>query len=274
MCNMACPWCIALRDRERDKRRPVALWTEEVREAFFQHISTVPYKGFAFLGGEPLLFPEELLGALRRIRQEISKDKPLAVYTNASLLTPALAEEFNVLGVQIVLSVNYVGPKGLDNLIAHAPYGAELVNIIRSVKQRSLRVVFLRKAPFALEAILLHAIFDCMVSVRPDFTTLGEWDDSDIAHVERELALMDRIAPEHGFVSMQLIGTERCDCREAPDTLYGDGVRRPSVFSSPHCIYGCAAARDRMGDVLFNRYIVTVMNHSSPFYREKSPCPL
>lgn len=258
-CNLACPWCI--RGEGLKARKPLPLWTDEVREAFFRHVAEQPYRSYGIFGGESLLYPEETLAVIRRIRSLAGSEAGITVYTNGTQLTPALAKALNELGAGVVLSVNFQGYKGLDTFFSHARDAEHLMRAVLSLRRLSLRVVTLRGRPFAAECAALHALFRCDVCWSPDYLTLADWDEGDFSRLDAELTLLDRLAPEHGWFSPNLCGRSFCDCRERSRSFRPDGVWAASAFSSENAIYGCAAARDAFGEKNYNRFVVTALNH-------------
>lgn len=274
-CNMNCPWCTAKINRIELGREPVQFWSQEINIKFLQHIQTTEYAGFHILGGEPLLFPNELLDLIKFIRNEISETKAIKVFTNGSQFTSEIVSQFNRYNVNCIISVGLSGPKSFSNLIAHANSPIDLVDNIRALKQKSIRIIFERKDNFSVEAIAIYSIFKCVVNLFPEFTSLVNWDNSDIDHISTQLSIMKKAVPDcckYILIFGQLYS--RCDCSDTIKPLFPDGKQHTPYFYSENCIYGCAALKDKLGDDLFNRYVVTVRNHSHPVLERSKTCQL
>lgn len=281
ICNMHCPWCIA--DVIQRNRPAIRLWTDVVKERLFEHLHRVPYDMYAVLGGEPTLFPDELLTLLLRIRAEINPQAAFTLFTNGTGMTPHLADALNRFDCGVILSVNFEGPKGLEALLAHGPdvHGpSHAVANLRRVRRLNLRPVFRRKQPFAVEAVVLHAVLGGQVVSCPDYTTMKDWNEGDIAHIVSELSLLERLAPDHrDWHSMTMVASSRCDCSQVQTSFYPDGQLvggsngAAGTTPRPGRLYGCVRARDEMGEVLYNRYVSVTQTYKGCPEGEKA-CPL
>ncbi len=97
-CNLRCLHCYADAGPEMSAENPLPAkkWGEIIQEA-----SEMGFSGIQFTGGEPLLYPEliNLLRIARKLDYEL-----IEVYTNLTLLSDKLLDEFKTLGVCVATS--------------------------------------------------------------------------------------------------------------------------------------------------------------------------
>lgn len=261
LCNMSCPWCINDFNMNNDKRViKLKTWSKETKEKFFKHIQKVPYREFAMLGGEPLLFPEEVFSTCIRIRELLGKETKFKIYTNGSLITKEIANKLNELNIRCLVALNFYGYKGLENLFMCSK-DMDIIKNIKSLKTKNIRLIFGRKEKFGIEALMLSRIFECVVDTCPDFRTLKDWDDTDIEHIEQQLYLINSFDKNLSWFGIGVCGTKYCPCCDKPDPIYADGIRRRPTFSTKNYIYGCGAALEQMGPEMYNKFVVTVRNY-------------
>ena len=82
-CNASCFYCPSVQsDDEIPSSQGIDFPTPE---SYAEYINHFGFKGVAFSGGEPLLYPERVLAYLRRIREVCDKDIYIWMYTNGLL---------------------------------------------------------------------------------------------------------------------------------------------------------------------------------------------
>lgn len=260
-CNMRCPWCSG--EDQGVTRPPIRLWSPEVRNRLFEHLGRKAYDHYIIHGGEPTLFPEELARVLHVIRTVRPADAPVSVFTNGTRLTPGLADLLNAYDARVVFSINMEGPKGLAAFFGNAVAPDTVLGSIRKLKKLAIRCVTPRQRPFALEAVMMHSLFEhSQIDTGLDITTLHAWTEDDIRHVDSELKLLHRLAPDHQrWHSMLLSTLKRCDCKLSNINYTTDGVFKMESHKTTNRTYGCAFAMEQMGNELYNRYISVVQTY-------------
>ena len=271
LCNLRCPWC----SKRQVMTRGVRLWSDEVRERLFDHMRRTPYNVYGILGGEPTLFPEEIDRVLTFIRTECPSDAHVDLCTNGTRLTPGLVALVNDLNVHVTIAVQADGPKGLGVMLDHAPVPAAHMETLRKLDSLNIRCVALRRTSFATEAVTMHGLFsNARVETIFDITTLRDWTEEDIRHVDKELTLLRRLAPDHqDWHSLNMSTLQRCDCRRI--TSYSpDGQFTTNTYDikGRTRIYGCAFMAEQLGEALFNRFLA-VTQTCYPRQEAILPCP-
>lgn len=258
-CNLSCPWCIQTKvDYPKDIPDT---WSDTHLQLLFEHIVNYPYRKYSILGGEPLLYPDKLFSIYTHVREKIGKDAHLKLFTNGTLLTPQIVDRLNNLNVEVYIALGHKGYKGIDSLYRNSGRD-DIVDLIKKLNWKLIKYVFLKKEEFSKGVVELHGLFDTMVSICPDYIGLDTWDDTDIDHINTELSRLSSMGSEYlRYTSFDINGMSRCNCLKKPDPIYPDTIRRHPGFYSEGCIYGCAACRDKLGDRLYNRFIVTLQNH-------------
>lgn len=254
LCNLRCPWCCA---QSVMSRRPARLWSNATREHLFTHLRRTPYSHYIIHGGEPTLFPDEVVRVLTFIRTECPPDVPVSVFTNGTLLTPELIDCLNHFRARVLLSINLEGPKGLESFFEHVSDPDNCIRMIRKLHALCIRCVALRGQSFALEAVTMHNLFGGVrVETSPDVTTLNEWTEEDIRCVDKELTLLRRLDPHYrDWHSLLLTPSYRCDCSRKNINYTTSGQFELGPHKTSGRTYGCAFAVEQMGEGLYNQYI-------------------
>ena len=248
-CNMKCPWCVVNYNRTQPKLK---LNTPAQKEHYIQLASSPVVEEVHLVGGEPLLFKNEVVDFITRI----GSGKKVRVYTNATLLTPELVDYFNDNGVGVVLSINTYGYKSIDNLIKRAKH-KNIIELLNRLKWLSINNVWLLNTPFADECLQLYDIFNVeYISLSPDYTTVQLWTEQ----------TLDLLRSEYGKIKSKpwfrfnLTGTQLCRCENSTTFYTNDGIPYRLGFHGNGAIYGCIALKTIMGDKMYNSYVAITRN--------------
>lgn len=256
-CNLACTYCYT--GEKKRVRMPVEVGMRAVELAIAAVAQAQGRLQLSFFGGEPLLEAELLVRLAEHARrQSHARVCPLAlqVTTNGTLLTPALLEQFGVLGVHVALSID--GTRAQHEAARPLAGGGSSWDATR----RGLDLLLARRERFPFDVITVvdpgtaHLLGDGVrelldlgvdaLTLNPNFG--GAWHEPELAALERELEVVAalvlawlrrgrrvRVQPlESSLRSIAALG-------RAVTASCGAGSRRLAVAPSGR-IYGCCRA--------------------------------
>ena len=249
-CNYRCPWCIKAEDL-RTGGGPLPPKEFERIMLFAKAHNT---DKFVFCGGEPLCHPNELLCAIRQIRETFPKAE-IIVTTNGTGITAEIAERFNEERVGVTLSIEAEGYKGLKMLVENAAEPEKVITNINGIASLDIRSVRPDMNDFAAGSVLLRAVFPkAQIVVTPDRTRLGEYTLDDVSSMRRELDRLTVLAPDarEWFV---LIGTGTGKCKG--DVYRYDVGKKTIIHSCPYALHpdsGCFDFASHMKPDVYEAY--------------------
>ncbi len=142
-CNFACSYCYNSSGEHRGATMTVALGRRILEKAFRE--LPAPHLSFDFMGGEPLLAFETILGIMsfgRELEQKYQKSASFLMQTNGALLTPERVQRLRDFRVGVGVSLD--GPAEMHDrnrclLGGRATHQSVLTNLLRA-RDQGLRV--------------------------------------------------------------------------------------------------------------------------------------
>ena len=102
-CNLACPYCYAGKEKQRDMSAITAQRAVDFVLAIAPATSEI---SFGFGGGEPLLCFDLMLETTHYIRRRIGRPVSLSVTSNGTLLTEPILDFFRAEGISLCISID------------------------------------------------------------------------------------------------------------------------------------------------------------------------
>jgi MoaA/NifB/PqqE/SkfB family radical SAM enzyme len=251
-CNLECFWCC-----NKKEYRKIGAWTRDVALKFCEHLAHFQYHYIAFLGGEPLLYPDMLVNIIQVVKN-FNPETEIWIMTNGTRLTQELVSFFNDFNAHVCVSIQGSEYKSLKTLVQHAKDG--IIELINTLKIFSIRSVILRgRQDMAADAILLHSVFPrAVIEMSLDKMSLGELDVVDIVRLRREMNALNRrysdLADWFHWFRLEGLFTAVCDCRANTRTFTTDGVVGWKESFSTRTGNGCVLYEDEMKPGLYDLY--------------------
>jgi len=248
-CNYKCPFCI-VKTNNIDRIKDLKVWTNDTKNKCFDFILNNNIKYVSIMGGEPLVYPNECKDIINFCKKHGVK---VFVYTNASLLTSDLVNFFNENDVHVAFSLNYYGYKNIEFLIRKAK-DKNIISLIKSLKYKSIRTVYNKKHSLALEATILHNLFDCYAEFSYDFSDPDKLDHTELDDLENALDKLCRYHKDLSWFRLVPFGTKYAN---DDITFYPNGTILDDRYREGHdyTYYGHSKLAKRLPIDIYNRYI-------------------
>ena len=254
-CDLRCPWCVeaAHVGKKAGALSPVAL------SRILERTLVRPYKNYVFQGGEPLIHALYMLAIVDAITEK-QPDSHFRLFTNGTHLTSHLVGELNRRDIQVIVSLEATGYKGVTNFILHHAKDPEnALENIRQLHDKWLRIVATRekiaKETLAGEILLLHNyIPDCIIEVALDLTQLEAYTLEDIQKLgEQYTALKNRIPGSVSWFIPLQGHTRHCDAFTEWYILETDNIKEKCPLADRPAS-GCGVLRGRMKPEVYEAY--------------------
>ena len=253
-CNYHCPWCIKSDDlnTKHGALSPIEF------EKIMHYIISEDIESVCFCGAEPLYHPDFLLNAISEIRKTIPRIR-ITIATNGTGITKNITDYFNTENINVFLSVEANGYKGLEMLVENAVEPYQVIENMRNLKHLEIRSVRPEMTNFAVNSLLLHNIFPlAQIQVTPDRNKLALYTLSDIKLLNNELEYLYSLdnTINNWF---DLISSYRRKCN---NDIYRYDLKTGNFLHTcplnKHTNIGCYLFSNQMKQEVFDAYCLTV----------------
>ena len=247
-CNYKCPYCILNTDKINIPDN-CFVWSNESKSKCFQHISDNNIKNIIIMGGEPLLYPNEVIDIVEFCNINNIK---LSITSNGSLLTPQLVNYFNKNKIYLLLSISCFGYKNIELLLNNS--NKDIIKLIKSLHNKSIRIVYDKNYSLSTDVTILHELFNCTVEVSCDFTEMKSVDHKELDYIENEIAKLEQYHTDISWFSLVPFNK---NYTYTTDTIHPNGkiIKGPDKENAFISFYENTRLFTNMNIDILNRYI-------------------